>query len=337
MATTYSDEQVMMTLAALAFTDETAKPGESLSQQEQRILTDLNTNPAVGLRQVPTTQGWTATWVGLSSDPQRSNMSYIAQSGERPDAVAVCIRGSDFNLFIDALQDFDVTLTAPFPDGGRVAQGAWDAFLMVTEATYVPAGGGPLEGTTLLQALGRLVDGSAPGTTPTIYVTGHSLGGAIATTVGLHLRRQQWSRPVVFQVYPFAGPTAGDADFARAFDVAFPGTSRSADSSWRVVNAWDVVPDAWQSLETVASTFYPPPGPAATLAVKLLIQGIEALANGNRYVQPGNAVVLNRDYAVHDSANVQPTTQAFLGQVAYQHATNTYLDLLGAPTLRLQL
>jgi hypothetical protein len=140
-----------------------------------------------------------------------------------------------------------VAVTLPFPSGGRSAQGAWDAFLRVTEATDTRAAGGPLQGATLLEALRRLVDASPAGAAPTIHVTGHSLGGAIASTVALHLRRQQWSRRVTFQVHTFAAPTAGDADVAHAFDGAFPGTSPSADSSWRVENAYDVVPNAWQS------------------------------------------------------------------------------------------
>lgn len=343
MATTFSDQQVMMTLAALAYTDETTTPGETLAQQEQRILGDLNTSTVHGLGQVPTTRAWTAIWVGLSGDPQRSNMAYIARSTAQPDVVAVCIRGSDVGLFLDALQDFDVSLMVPFPHGGHVAQGAWDAFTRVTQAVYVPGGSAGLEGTTLLQALQRLVGGASPGTTTTIHVTGHSLGGAIATTVGLHLRAQAWSRPVRFQVHTFAAPTAGDGEFARAFDAAFPGTSPSADSSWRVYNAYDVVPNAWETLDTVVTTFYPtPPGPPATIEVRLIVLGLEAITSGNRYVQPGaagsgNAVELNHDYRLYDPGDVAATTSAFLGQFAYQHGGNTYLQLLGAPLVTFQL
>ncbi|HYA00164.1 MAG TPA: lipase family protein [Candidatus Binatia bacterium] len=334
-----ADAQLMMTLAALAYIDETPLQGESLAEQESRILADLNGNATYGLPQSPAAAGWTAAWVGLSADPQRSNMAYVATSSSARNTYAVAIRGSDFHLFLDALEDFDIRETVTFGPGGTIATGANDGFHLVTEA--VGAAPGPLAGTAMVQALQRLVAGAGEGQPITIYVTGHSLGGALASVVALYLRSLEWSSSVVFQVYTFAAPTAGDAAFATAFDKAFPGTAPGTDSSWRVFNAFDVVPHAWESLSTVKSFYPTPPGPVATLAVKLLLDGIEAYAGGNQYVQPNpagspGALQLNGDYDVHDPANTAPTFGAFMGQLGFQHGCNTYLQLLGAPQVTFQ-
>ena len=57
----------------------------------------------------------------------------------------------------------------------------------------------------------------------TFYVTGHSLGGALATTVSLFLFAQTWRAPIpIFAVYTFAAPTAGDQNFADWFKKQFP-------------------------------------------------------------------------------------------------------------------
>jgi len=248
--------QVMLTLAALAYTDETAKAGESIAQQEQRILNDLNNDPTYGLQQGAATQDWFVVCAGLSADPQRPNLALIAKSSTRANTYAIAIRGTDFKLFMDALEDIDVTETVPFASGGNIARGAADAFALVTGAEYLSGGSGAGPGTNLLAALRQLVEAAPPGTATTLYVTGHSLGGAIATTVSLYLRQQTWTSPLVFQVYTYAAPTAGDQLFADAFNAAFPGTAPGVDSSWRVYNAYDVVPNAWQTIEDVAG-YYP--------------------------------------------------------------------------------
>ncbi|MFD8752922.1 IPT/TIG domain-containing protein [Kitasatospora sp. NPDC059577] len=57
---------------------------------------------------------------------------------------------------------------------------------------------------------------------------------------------------------------------------------------------------------------------------------LDGLPKGNVYVQPGvrQQVPSDGDYSTHDPALVNSTSADFLGQVAYQHADNTYLGLL---------
>lgn len=68
-------------------------------------------------------------------------------------------------------------------------------------------------------------------------------------------------------VYTFAAPTAGNTEFASAFNSRFP-------SSWRYWNSQDVVPHAWESLPDIDGIYdgigIPAPGD-----VKVVIDGME--------------------------------------------------------------
>jgi Lipase (class 3) len=51
-----------------------------------------------------------------------------------------------------------------------------------------------------------------------LYVTGHSLGGALATMCALHLYERHKARMIVPVVYTFASPRPGDSTFANLFN-----------------------------------------------------------------------------------------------------------------------
>ena len=66
-----------------------------------------------------------------------------------------------------------------------------------------------------------------------VYVTGHSLGGALAILCALEFVREKIP---VTGVYTFGQPRVGNRTFAGLYDA------RLADKTWRVVNANDIVP-----------------------------------------------------------------------------------------------
>lgn len=72
-------------------------------------------------------------------------------------------------------------------------------------------------GVTLAQALTTALGQAQPN--PTVYVTGQSLGGCIATMVAPYLQTLTWpnGKPN-FELHTFAAPTAGEADFAAYVD-----------------------------------------------------------------------------------------------------------------------
>jgi triacylglycerol lipase len=66
-----------------------------------------------------------------------------------------------------------------------------------------------------------------------LFVTGHSLGGALATLAALDVAvNSPFNAPVV---YTFASPRVGDGAFADAYNG-------KVASSWRVLNTYDLVP-----------------------------------------------------------------------------------------------
>ena len=70
----------------------------------------------------------------------------------------------------------------------------------------------------------------------TIYITGHSLGGALATLCAFDLSHRQWAHGAHHNIvmYNYGSPRVGNKAFAVEFDRAVP-------NAWRVVNRQDAV------------------------------------------------------------------------------------------------
>lgn len=317
----------MMTLAQLSALSPNPRPsGETVEQQAQRILAGINSTLLD--RTLATAGVWQAVWIGLTAD--RGNLVYIAASPTQ-NAFAVCCRGTQFNSLVDLGEDLAVSSVSQFTPGGAttpllVSTGSMKAFTEAMATRGLPYG-------NLVEAL-KLLLGAAP-SNPTVCITGHSLGGAMATMIALYLAGETLPNAPSFQVYTFAAPTAGLSAFASFYDQTFP------DNAFRVYNQYDAVPYAWADLAYVQQSFYPSPsnqspnnpGPYPTLAVRTLLKEVAALPGGNVYVQTNgnsskgtNTTVYNQDYSTYDPAFVHSTTGDFLGQVGFQH--NCYLTLL---------
>ena len=148
-------------------------------------------------------------------------MAFIATEG---NGIYLAFRGTS-NLS-DALSDA-LAIQVPYdliPDGGRVSGG----FLDVYEGTD----SFPVES----EILSKLDELLMTGDYENIYITGHSLGGALAALAFPDLS-QNTSAANVF-MYSFAGPAVGNSDFKSAYEAEY-GTDRV---SWRIVNTNDLVP-----------------------------------------------------------------------------------------------
>ena len=318
----------MMTLAALAATAAEQRPsGETQRRRENRMMAGINAQMGrIGA------DNWRAVWAGLSKDG--ANFAYIA-TNESEQAVALVIRGTILapidlleDLEVGSLVEFTAIPAAYLTEPLLVSQGAMLAFTEIMSTVSVE------QQTNLLQALLPLVTAS----TKTLYITGHSLGGCIASMIALYLATSGafGSTPPSFVACTFAAPTAGLAAFANCYDKWL--TNGKGNAAWRVYNAYDAVPNAWASLSNVEE-FYPydpGPGPQANDTVSGLIKQIAQSANNNSYVQTNqnsNSMELNSGYTVYDPGLTCKTVNDFLGQMAFQHANDTYLTLLGAPLI----
>ncbi|KAE8648243.1 uncharacterized protein LOC101204368 isoform X1 [Cucumis sativus] len=70
-----------------------------------------------------------------------------------------------------------------------------------------------------------------------VYVTGHSLGGALATLLALELSSSQLARheAITVTMYNFGSPRVGNRQFAEIYN-------KKVKDSWRVVNHRDIIP-----------------------------------------------------------------------------------------------
>ncbi|GGN47161.1 hypothetical protein GCM10012285_32610 [Streptomyces kronopolitis] len=322
MASDSTIAQVTMTLAAFAATGATPRPsGETLQQQTTRIITGIHAqlkDPGLA------TQGaWELVWLALSD--ANANMAFLVRSTNGSNEFAVVARGTDADV-TDILEDLDVGTVVPFPESGSptaiaVSKGAKDAFTRVVTARSIAS---PTPNATLAQALGVALKAAPSSPQPTVYLTGHSLGGCIVSMLAPYLQAQTLPKQPKFAVMTYAAPTAGVQSFVDYFD-SVPWVINERQN-----NAYDLVPHAWAALD-ITTGWYPSPGPLATEEVKLLIETIAKRTKGNVYVQPGSLCLMNTGYTSLAEKLVNKTTQDFLGQIAYQHANSTYLELVGAP------
>jgi triacylglycerol lipase len=100
-------------------------------------------------------------------------------------------------------------------DGGQTHQGFTAVYESVRD--------------TVITTVNALI---ASDTYTTLYVTGHSLGGALAVLAALELRERTALEPIM---YNFAAPRVGDPAFRQRYREA-------VSNSWRTVNTHDIVP-----------------------------------------------------------------------------------------------
>jgi triacylglycerol lipase len=129
------------------------------------------------------------------------------------EAVIVCFRGTEPDRPQDWITDLDFDLTDG-PLGGRVHEGFYDALSCVWHS--------------LDQEVHRLQSDRRR----KLWVTGHSLGAALATLAVARWRERDLP---VTGLYTFGQPRTGDHTFARSFDFVF------RPHTFRMVNDLDIV------------------------------------------------------------------------------------------------
>lgn len=175
-----------------------------------------------------------------------NGMMMVVRPAGDPGKLTVVIRGTNpVSMSAWFQQDFDVGQSTPwvFPEatgGERYSRGASRSLWLLT-AALIPEAGEPGAGLTLLEALeAEIAKAEGP---LTINVTGHSLGGVMATTLALWLRERLPRESVPhLPTRAFAGPSAGNAAFAAY-------TNRMLGDYLRIYNHMDIVTHAWNEDE----------------------------------------------------------------------------------------
>jgi triacylglycerol lipase len=167
---------------------------------------------------------------------QQSRVFYgFVAVGGNPKTAVVALRGTATTM--EWWDDFhwDLVPFTQVSDGGNVAEGFHDIYNTI--GTMTP---GQQESTSaaaenlaedVAQAATSALAGLDPGDLPMV-VTGHSLGGALATLLVADLTANTALKP---QAWTFASPKAGDSAFA----ARYGGLSTV---SWRIYNQVDIVP-----------------------------------------------------------------------------------------------
>ncbi|WP_299116380.1 lipase family protein [uncultured Winogradskyella sp.] len=288
----YNIPQICITLAALAYDSNT----ELISELANKSLA--------------TQANWSLAWGPVDNG---SNRVYVVKNGLTNEYV-VAIRGtvkSVESMFIDA----DSFYLAPLPwnmGENMISDGMSDAWTHINNMVDSKTG----------QNLYQFISHFASNTT--VYVTGHSQGGCLASVVALWLA-QTFNH---IKVYPitFAAETAGNKAFATVYQTAF------LFGGLRVFNPNDIVPMGFADIDKIKHLYgSEPPYVACPDEFKAIINGLESTLP--EYVQVIRAYPLPNAFIVKVRGEVHffNRTQVFFKQVEIQHSCFSYLHLLNAP------
>jgi hypothetical protein len=273
------------------------------------------------------TRGWTATWL---PEERKGYFAYVAASPSA-NAWAVAVRGTNpsftrafvRNLISDLnVRRADDWVLAP-GRGARIAAGAQEGLEVLAT----------LENDRKETLQQHLASNLPPGAT--LLVTGHSLGGCLASVLALRLHHEYGGR---FQVRPitFAAPTAGNRPFAELYQETFPGAER-------YFNRLDLVPRAWCELAQLGD-LYEPPGPRCPPDFRLLARATAGSLSQHGYTQPGPGVALPLEGAGPPRPGRgglggmvdRLLRRVFYLEALHHHMPDTYLAHLGAEPLPFQ-
>ncbi|MBI3676485.1 MAG: lipase family protein [Proteobacteria bacterium] len=260
---------------------------------------------------------WKVTWGPALGDGQ-ANLIYVASlvtgANDWPIVTAVVVRGTDVDvnweglltqLREDLTPEFQSPLPwLPIPSPVLIADGSLLGFHSVTRAKDADV--------TVLDYL-KSVRTKYAAQPPRLVVTGHSLGGCIASVLAPYLDVMlNLTAPKVLTLpCTFAAPSAGNKAFAEYFEKRFA-------VSRRFFNTLDVIPCAWNELNRIPFIYLPKIETPAL--VDDFVVFFDLALDGKHYTQVATPAPLP---GVFDSS-----TGDWYAEMGHQHNHETYIALM---------
>jgi hypothetical protein len=299
----------MATLSFLAYL------GDCLTGSDEQVETQLDHCMEEALRSQDGVHRWKLAWgpavYHFSLGTLDDNMMYVVRDKNDPAHLVVVVRGTNSASILDWLvEDFDVVDQVPWPTAPPTPPppGHPTTSKAISEGLHIlqtkTAEGGPVRNRLLLDFLQGQVNQYSSGLR--LDVTGHSLGGALSPVLALWLHETLTGNPQI-SVFPLAGPTPGNADFAAYYDSVLGSSTR------RLWNPFDIVPRAWgyESMGTMADLYEPFTG--ADLPTRGAVDGLRLLLKDEGYTQ-----IKAAQDSLPGAVYTQPGTD-WLAEAEWQH------------------
>ncbi len=304
-----SEAGVMMTLSALCYV---AEGNTNAMQIRDSIMIQLSdTNYATGNK-------WKLAW-GPGLSVTGGNLIYVAVDTTADTTYySICVRGTIFD-FADIEEDLEVWYMVPWP------------YTASTDSIAF----GSLKGLdTLLNTVDPVTNQSlqtflnnVQGTKLKMFITGHSLGGAMATLVTSWFVDLGFTSKFKLESYTFAAPTVGNESFVTSFHNKLLGAGAE---NHRCVNTKDVVPYAWAGLPNIIHDQVPTIVPVAVQSTILFVHQ-QLVDSGIVYKHVDTRVFLGTE--IPPNCSTPGSYEAYFCWVGFEHSSGTYLRLLGADTI----
>jgi len=324
---TYTPIQVMLTLAFIADAGATIEGTDC--QTAHHLYNQINHY----LETMDTVKGnWDLVWgPAVFKFPLiaklRDNTVFVAQNTKDKSQYALALSGTNPYELTDWLfEDFLVAGTLPWgygkpPGGARISLSA--GLSLGVLHNLKPCPGLPQENVSLTDFFNQQAGLTS------LIVTGHSLGGEMASTAALWLADTQgllWDKKKKAKVsaYCYAGPTAGNTQWVNYFH------ERLGDNAHRIWNSLDVAPCVWQvsTLEQVPHLYLPQIKPP--IWAKPLLDTIILSVKDKKYTQFPD--VKQDKQPLISQVNTAAGYNTFLAQAIYQHI-EAYHKILKVPAL----
>lgn len=163
--------------------------------------------------------------------------------------------------------------------------------------------------------------------TALLFITGHSLAGALSPALGTSLfnpvngklAASGWDRDNLF-LLPTAGPSVGNADYNELVMATFPSKPENGFNQLHF-NTLDAVPQAWDPALFNGPNLinlYGENLAASTTITNIIAQALTIPPSPNPYVQLPAASFIGVFQPVNDIGLIDDTAK-FLAQIVYQH------------------